>query len=231
MVSQCPTSLAKMKGYLHLPLNSRLPFTSIGGGGLLARRAVFLDRDGVLVEDVHFLTSPKQLRLLPGVTSALCELQSRFFVIVVTNQSGIARGFLTEEDLMTIHAELVRLLSAEGVTVDALYYCPHLPEAVVPAYGISCICRKPGPGMLLRAAGDWRIDLSQSFLMGDTFRDIEAARRAGVKGIMIGEGCRVVDQNVLVAPNLAAAARLILGDGFPVGEELDRNALAPESLL
>jgi len=226
--SEHPPSISKMEGYLHLPSNSKLP----GIRTQASRPAIFLDRDGVLVKDVHYLSSPSQLRLLPGVAAGLRALQDRFFVIVATNQSGIARGFLTEEDLMTIHVELVRLLAAEGVRLDALYYCPHLPEAVVPEYGIRCDCRKPQPAMLLRAADDWRIDLSESFLVGDSPRDIEAAHGAGVKGIMVvEEDGRYVDQQAPVVPNLAAAARMILGEDFPPGEAPYWHDPAPEASL
>ncbi len=92
---------------------------------------------------------------------------------------GVARGFLTEEDLMTIHTELTNLLAAEGVTVDALYYCPHLPEAIVPAYKSECTCRKPQPGMLLQAADDWGIDLFKSWMVGDSLSDLLAGKNAG----------------------------------------------------
>ena len=137
-------------------------------------------------------------------------LQDRFFVIVVTNQSGIARGYLTEDELLTVHTEMLRLLALEGATVDALYYCPHLPEATVPEYGIRCDCRKPGPAMLLRAANQWNIDLPQSFLVGDSPRDIEAAHSAGVKGIMVNREGSEMDQNAPVVRDLAAAIDLII---------------------
>ena len=234
MALQFPLSITQEGGYLHLPSNSRLPGTrpdtGIEGGGLPTRRVAFLDRDGVVVEDVHFLTSPDQLTVLPGVAHALRLLQDRFFIIVVTNQSGIARGFLAEEDLMTIHTELINLLTAEGVTVDALYFCPHLPEAALPAYRNTCTCRKPEPGMLLQAASDWGIDLLRSFMMGDAPRDMEAAHRAGVTGIMVGdEGC-IVDRRVPVVPNLAAAACLILEEEIPPGDATKARGLTPGTL-
>ena len=217
-----PLSLEKMEGYLHLPSNSVLP----GIGSRSSRPAVFLDRDGVLVEDVHYLTDASQLKLLPGVTTTLSALQDQFLVVVVTNQSGIARGFLTEENLTTIHTEMVRMLADEGVRVDALYYCPHLPEATVPGYGIECECRKPMPGMLLQAAKDWPIDLSQSFMVGDSLRDIQASHSAGVRGVMVAGNGSDVNPQTQVAPDLAEAAKLILGEAFFSDKTADSQSLA-----
>lgn len=205
-----PVTLATLDGYLHLPSNSRLPMKGTGGA-LSGRRAVFLDRDGVLVEDVHYLTSPDQLRLIPSVANALSRLQDQFLVIVVTNQSAIARGLMTEDDLMNIHAELTNLLGSDGITVDAFYYCPHLPEAVVPTYKIDCNCRKPGPGMLLRAADDWQVDLNRSFMVGDMPRDIEAGLAAGVVPIMVGDFNPGPSQKVKCVRDLVAASQVVLG--------------------
>ena len=217
--SQSPLTLATLDGYLHLPSHSRLPIKGAEGGTLTHRRAVFLDRDGVLVEDVHYLTSPDQLRLLPSAASALGRLQDQFFIIVVTNQSAIARGFMTEDDLMNIHAELASLFASEGITVDALYYCPHLPEAAVPTYKIDCTCRKPGPGMLLRAAADWHIDLNRAFMIGDTPRDSEAALAAGVVPIMVGDFPQGPSQRVKRVRNLMEASRVILDTEPSLAEE------------
>jgi len=178
-----------------------------------------LDRDGVLIEDVHFLTKADQIRLLPGAARAIRRLQPSFLIIAVTNQSGIARGLLTEEDLMDIHSELFRLLAMEEVTVDALYYCPHLPEGVIPSYDVLCDCRKPNPGMLLRASKDFGIDLSRSYLVGDMPRDIKAGDAAGVKSILLNEAGDLADErdvgnkaggNSVVARDLEEAAGLIL---------------------
>lgn len=211
------TDLAWMDGYLHLPSNNRLTGSkptskTIQTGGLAGRRAVYLDRDGVLVEDVNDLRHASQLRVLPGVPGALRALQTHFYLVVVTNQSGIARGLFTEEDLFSIHSELVGQLSNEGVVIDAMYYCPHLPGAANQAYGKKCECRKPSPGMLITAKNQWSIDLIGSYMIGDRPSDMEAGERAGVSCIFIGDDVKTAPTGNRLAPNLAAAADIILAD-------------------
>jgi len=195
---------------LHVPDNSRFVVQRVGATQPSSQAAVFLDRDGVIIEDVHFLKSPSQLHILPGAARALRKLQGQFYVIVVTNQSGIARGLLTEEELLEIHSELVRDLATEGAVLDALYYCPHLPEAPVLFYRQECDCRKPKPGMLLRAKRDWNIDMAHSFMVGDAPRDIEAGCAVGVKGILLGERKASLCGASMCAHDLAQAADLVL---------------------
>lgn len=179
--------------------------------GGVCNRAVFLDRDGTIIEDVDYLTDLERIRLLPGVVNALRRLRAAgYLLIVVTNQSAIARGWLTEGRLADIHAELNRQLQAEGTRVDAYYYCPHLPDAAVNRYSVVCDCRKPEPGMLRRATREWHVDPAASFMVGDSERDAEAGRRAGCRPILVGgksghaTGCPAV-------PGLREAADLILG--------------------
>lgn len=200
--------------HLHLPHGSRLarPDHPLPGPGL--RAAVFLDRDGVIVEDVNFLTVVSDIHILPGVAHAIRMMQDRFYLIVVTNQSGLARGLLNERDLLDIHAEIVRLLAAEGAIIDAFYYCPHLPQALVMTYREECDCRKPRPGMLLRAQADWGLDLTRSFLVGDGTRDIQAGSAAGVRSILLDEAGCPSSANVISADNLRGAAGLILAHQF-----------------
>ena len=156
-----------------------------GGSGLCP--AVFLDRDGTLIEDVGFLCTPSELRLLPGAARAVSLLrEAGFLVVIVSNQSGIARGYLTEETLADIHEALRDELRAHGADVDAIYYCPHLPDGTVSEYSRECECRKPSPGMLLRAARDLGIDLSSSFAVGDSERDVLAGHNAGCRTILLG---------------------------------------------
>lgn len=199
-----------MGAYLHMPDNSRFASQPVLTGQPATKAAIFLDRDGVIVEDVDFLTNPAQLRILPNTARALQLLRDRFYIIVVTNQSGIARGLLTEDNLLDIHSELVRRLAVEGVVLDALYYCPHLPEAMVKMYEVECSCRKPKPGMLLQAKRDWGLDMAHSFIVGDAPRDIEAGCAAGVKCILLNDGSAALSSTYGLAPDLAGAVCLIL---------------------
>jgi D-glycero-D-manno-heptose 1,7-bisphosphate phosphatase len=147
---------------------------------------VFLDRDGVLIRDADHLTAASQIEILPGVPEALRRLRAAgWTVIVVTNQSVVARGLVTEEGLRQIHRVLEAQLRERGAMLDAMYYCPHHPEGAVARYRVVCDCRKPEPGLLLRAAKDFDIDLAASVMVGDTLSDIEAGRRAGCRTVLI----------------------------------------------
>ncbi len=200
--------------YIHIPDNSRLLPRSITRQRPSSKAAVFLDRDGVIVEDVNFLLTLEQLRLLPGVCQALRKLQEWFYIIVITNQSGIARGILPEQGLEEIHSELVKLLTLEDIVLDAIYYCPHLPESSIPAYSKVCDCRKPLPGMLLQAAEDWGIDIVGSFVVGDSLRDIEAGKSIGVPGILVGEhDKKIIEEEIQRASDLLQATDLIIKHG------------------
>ncbi len=173
------------------------------------RRAVFLDRDGTIVRDVGYLKRTEDVCLLPGVPEALKLLkEAGFLLLVVTNQSAVARGWLTEPALLEIQREVERRLEAEGAALDGFYYCPHLPEGTVEQYARKCDCRKPEPGMLLRAARDRNVDLERSYVVGDSERDVEAGRRAGCSTILIGEGTSPPAD--LRARDLRHAADLIL---------------------
>lgn len=158
--------------------------------------AVFVDRDGVLVEEVGHLHRRDQLRVLPGVAEALRRVRSAgFLVIVVTNQSAVARGMCSEEELAAIHADLQAMLRERGSGYDDLYYCPHHPTEAVGAYRVQCSCRKPSPGMLLAARSAHGLDLSACVLVGDKNSDVEAAHRAGCVGVLVrsGHGAREAD--------------------------------------
>ncbi len=150
------------------------------------RKAVFLDRDGVINEDVDLLSDPAQLRLIPGAAEAIHRInQSGYLAIIITNQPVIARNLCSMEELDFIHATLETMLGREHAWVDAIYYCPHHPDSGFPEerkeFKIVCECRKPKPGMLLEAAMDWNIDLSQSYLIGDRRSDKEAGENAHLK--------------------------------------------------
>jgi len=149
-------------------------------------KAVFVDRDNTLLEDPGFLSDPADVRLLPGVDLALRSLvQSDYKIVVVTNQSGVARGLLSEQRLEEIHLELRRQLEAKKLQLDGIYFCPFHPDGTVPEYARESELRKPSPGMLLQAAQDLEIDLEASWMVGDRARDVIAGRRAGCKTVRI----------------------------------------------
>jgi len=182
--------------------------------------AVFLDRDGTLNREVSHLNSPEQLELLPGVAKAVqCLNRSEYRVCVVTNQPVIARGECTTRALQHIHNKLETLLGAEGAFVDRIYHCPHHPdsgfEGEVAELKIDCTCRKPGTGMIDTARADLNVDIGRSWLVGDATSDILAAKRAGLRSILVETGYAGLDQkhSVIpdhVAPDLVAAVDYIL---------------------
>ena len=186
----------------------------------MPNKAVFLDRDHTLIEDPGYISDPEVVKLLPGVELAVKSLAGAGYkLVVVTNQSGVARGMLTEEALEKIHAEMRRQLSDKDARVDAIYYCPYHPQGTVEQYAIDSDLRKPQPGMLLQAAKELDIDLSQSWMVGDSARDVEAGQRAGCRTVRVrrrdatkpyGEPA---DENVqadFTVRNLVDAARVIL---------------------
>lgn len=143
------------------------------------RRAVFLDRDGTLIENVEYLRDPKEVRLLPGAGEALALLQRRGFALVlVSNQSGIGRGLIHPADLDKVHRRLEECLQAYGVRLDGVYYCPHTPWE-------GCGCRKPQPGLLVQAAQQMDIDLGSSFLVGNADSDVAAGKAAGCRTVLL----------------------------------------------
>ena len=153
------------------------------------RRAVFLDRDGVLVADDGCIASMTDVRILPGVPAALRRLgQAGFLRVVVTNQSVVARGLATPETVEGIHAWLAAELERLGGSVDGFFYCPHHPEATLPNWRVACECRKPRPGLILRAARELGIDCSSSFVIGDRGTDIAAGRAAGCTTVLLTTG-------------------------------------------
>lgn len=186
----------------------------------MSRAAVFLDRDGTLNRELDYLGDPERLELLPGVLSALARLAAAgLALVVVTNQSGIARGFFDERDLAAVNARLERELAAAGIRLDGIECCPHHPDHG-PAGGTACDCRKPAPGMLLRAARRLDLDLERSWTVGDSLRDLEAGRAAGTRAVLVRTGKgreqeRLAPPGTLVVDDLAAAAELILSRAAP----------------
>jgi D-glycero-D-manno-heptose 1,7-bisphosphate phosphatase len=167
--------------------------------------AVFIDRDGTIIEDTDYCSHPKDVRIFPGVLEALRSLKSQGFkLIIITNQSGIGRGLFTLDQYRAVESELLRQLG-NGL-VDATYYCPDAP-------GQLSKCRKPAPGMVVKATQDHQIDLSRSFLIGDKEVDVECAHNAGVRAIRVRTGiqCDATGSNAdWVADDMPAAVRIIL---------------------
>lgn len=152
----------------------------------MSSKAIFLDRDDTLIEDPGYINSPDQVKLLDGVPEALIKLKAMGYkLIIVTNQSAVARGIVTEKVLGEIHERLKHLLAKKGAYLDAIYYCPYHPDGVVAKYRKKSDCRKPNPGMLLAAADEMDIDLSKSWTIGNSAGDVEAGLRAGCKTILI----------------------------------------------
>jgi D-glycero-D-manno-heptose 1,7-bisphosphate phosphatase len=153
-------------------------------------KAVFLDRDGVITEDPpHYAHRLDQLCLIPGSAQAIQRLNAHNFrVIVISNQSGVARGYYREEDVEIFNDGMKSLLAKEGAHVDANYYCPHHPDAIIERYKIDCDCRKPKPGMIRTAVQNHSLDIQNSFVVGDKWSDIEAGSAAGCKTVLVLTG-------------------------------------------
>ncbi|MDQ7780760.1 MAG: HAD family hydrolase [Planctomycetota bacterium] len=214
--------------------------------GSKPRPAIFFDRDGTLLKERLFLTDPRRVRLYRSAGKAIALLSRAGFVTVLaSNQSGIARGLLNEAVLHRIHSTLQRKLERTGARLDAIYYCPHLPPKELTSapmgdaapqecgrskrnrYLVRCSCRKPQPGLLVRAARELGIDLSRSLMIGDSLRDLDAARAAGCRGVLVltGNGRktaswlrsagRVRSMAVHVARDVLAAARWIVDSKPP----------------
>jgi len=188
---------------------TNLPLVSAGG-------AVFLDRDGVICKQAAFVNRPEDLVLIEGAGEAIARLnRAHIPAVVITNQGGIALGHLTEETLTKIHARMKRLLAQAGASVDAIYYCPHHPQATVTGYLLDCPCRKPGIGMLEKACDELGVNLRKSVLVGDATTDILAGARAGCRTILVRTGLGGKDGKVIAAADfavsdLSAAVSLIL---------------------
>jgi len=155
----------------------------------MPNKAIFFDRDGTLNVDVHYLHDPEQFVWVDGAIDAIRWANTHgYLVIVVTNQSGIARGYYDEAAVQRLHDWMNAELAKHGAHIDAFYYCPHHTEGIVPAYTKVCACRKPAPGMLLRAIAEYDIDPAASLLIGDGEHDAAAAANAGVKGVLYPGG-------------------------------------------
>jgi D-glycero-D-manno-heptose 1,7-bisphosphate phosphatase len=148
--------------------------------------AVFLDRDGVLNEDRGYVHRWEDFSFLPGAIDALRQLQQKgYLLVVITNQSAVARGLCAEADVLALHERMRAFLRERGIELAGIYHCPHHPQGSVSDYAIACSCRKPEPGMILRAAQAHGIDLSRSLLVGDKISDLEAGRAAGIPSLYL----------------------------------------------
>jgi histidinol-phosphate phosphatase family protein len=184
------------------------------------KRAVFLDRDGTLNREVGYIGDPADLELVPGMPAALARLTAAgFALVVITNQSAIGRGLYTRAQVDAVHARLAAELAAAGVRLDGIFVCPHAPDD-------GCDCRKPAPGLFLQARDALGIDLAASWMVGDTVKDMAAARAAGVRPVYVTTGWGERDRAAALAaglppddvvPDLAAAAARILALSAPGG--------------
>lgn len=174
------------------------------------KKAIFLDRDGTLNPDPGYISDPNNFELFPDVGNALSKLQKAgYLLILITNQSGISRGLITLNQLEAVHTKLKNLLLQDAVKLDAIYYCPHHPNH--PYEGITnCNCRKPEPGLILKAITDFDIDVASSYMIGDRSSDIKVAQRTSVTPILIGKSLIAGFENVATYETLSAAAEAIL---------------------
>lgn len=186
----------------------------------LPNKAVFLDRDGVVILEKGYISSPEQLELYPFTREAITKLkEAHWKIYIITNQAGVARGVLTEEDLDLIHQRLLKL-----IPVDKIYYCPHHPDgkAGLP-YSIHCDCRKPEAGMIYKAAQENRIDLRQSYLLGDRASDIIAGKTAGLVTALVLTGYGAGENAEAISPDYVFADLLEFAEFLIGTEKTDRN--------
>jgi D-glycero-D-manno-heptose 1,7-bisphosphate phosphatase len=184
-------------------------------------KAIFLDKDGTLIENEPYNVDPARVRLTAGAEGALRLLHAAGYgLVVVSNQSGVARGYFQEEELLPVRDRIAELLERAGVRLAGFYYCPHLPEAPIARYAHHCACRKPAPGLLFRAVAELGVDLARSWLVGDILDDVEAGSRAGCRTILLNNGGETEWRRAplrtpdAIVPDLPAAARVILATGL-----------------
>ena len=154
-----------------------------------SRKAVFIDKDGTLIPNIPYNIDPERITIDDETIEGMRLLKDEgFLFIVISNQSGIAKGYFKEMDLEQVWNKISALLQRHEISIDAFYYCPHEPNAIVEQYAVECDCRKPLPGMILKAASQLKIDLSQSWMIGDILNDVEAGNRAGCSTVLIDNG-------------------------------------------
>lgn len=184
----------------------------------IKQKAVFLDRDGTINIEKEYLYRPDDLEFISGVPEAIAQLnQAGFLVIVITNQSGVARGYFSVNDVNRLHQFMQQQLAAEGAHIDAFYLCPHHPDKGLSDYRFNCDCRKGKPGLILTAAAELDIDLDRSYMVGDKISDIEAGMAAGCRCFLVKTGYGEIacteamsrNMNIPIVTNLPAAVRVI----------------------
>lgn len=187
----------------------------------MKRRAVFIDRDGTISEEIGYVNHPSRYRVFPYSAEAVRLLnEAGWLTILVTNQAGVARGYFTEDIIGSVHSILRQELEREGARLDAIYYCAHHPSVGQPPYRMDCDCRKPRPGLIHRAAEEFSLDLDQSWMVGDRYSDIELARNAGLRAAFVLSGYGLGEWEYqrpawqhepdIVAENLLEAVRKII---------------------
>lgn len=182
----------------------------------MKKRAVFLDRDGTIIEERNYLSDPAGVALIPGAAEAIRKLSQRqYMIVVVSNQSGVARGMFTEKDVHLVNQRVEQLLLQEGAFLDAIYYCPHHPDGIIPPYNKICNCRKPAPGMGLLAAEQYNIDLSKSYMIGDKADDVLFGQNCGMRNAFLVSTGHGTKQHLpgtygIVAADICAAADMIV---------------------
>ena len=188
----------------------------------MKKPAVFMDRDGTVNEQMGYINHLDRFVLLPGAGKAIRLLnEAGYLTIIVSNQSGVARGYFPVDLVYRVHDKMNALIKEEGAVLDGIYFCPHYPDGKIPPYGMKCDCRKPGIGLINKASASFDIDMENSHVIGDRCSDIEMAHKAGLKGIMVKTGYGMGDleyvfpklpfQPFHVAEDLLDAVKWILG--------------------
>ena len=152
-------------------------------------KAIFFDKDGTLIPDIPYNIDPEKITLSEDAVEGIINLQSQGYkLFIISNQSGVARGYFTEDKLLAVTVKITELLAVYGIKLSGFYYCPHHPEGLTPGYNFTCNCRKPNPGMLLTASAEHKIDLQNSWMIGDILNDVEAGNRAGCRTVLLDNG-------------------------------------------